>query len=321
LSVIQSTGATITALKLEPRQEAMLADLSERLSRRLEDLCPELAGRLSLWLDRIAGGAGLVRYFTHPYAFPTVLLPWWLEESVRGEVDLEFQADLAYSSMCGYILIRLYDNVMDDGEKTAASLLPASAVLHSEFQSSYFRHFPYGDPFWSHFDREWARCSEAAVLDAALMDINQSDFQTITSRKLCAAGIPLHAVALRCGQTSVPAPWQALLERFYPWHQFHNDFFDWQRDQSGGAGTYFLCEGNRRRGEGSVLRWFLREGFSWGTSHLQDGLQEMRRTAAASGSSPLQRYLADREALLTQVVGGATPGVETLRQLLRDSSE
>ncbi len=78
-------------------------------------------------------------YFTHPEAFPMLLLPWWMEESISGSADPAFQSEIAYSSVCGYYFVRLLDDLMDGDNPPPAPVLPAMIVLHTEFQQTYGR--------------------------------------------------------------------------------------------------------------------------------------------------------------------------------------
>lgn len=303
-----------------PVLESVLRDAHLGLQQCLRALAPELAEELLPWMAARAGqGMPAEAYFTHPAAFPLVALPWWLEESVAGRVDVEMQADLMHSSMAGYYLIRLIDDVMDRSPAAAVHLLPAVAVLHAEFHGRYADRFGAGDPFWPEFFRCWAETHQAASVDSRLVVIDRPTFARICSRKVSAAYIPMIAVARRHGLAAPPASWPELFAQLCAWHQLHNDVFDWQRDRSADVRTWFLCEADRRRSaDESVSAWVAREGFEWGLSELESGLARLRGLADQTGSSAMAAYFGDRSARLERAaaeVRGVLPALRAMALL------
>ena len=133
--------------------DRLLAEQSiERLTSTLSAETPELARATAGWM-RSLSSAEPADYFTHPEAFPMLLLPWWMEESIIGSADPEFQAEIAYSSVCGYYFVRVLDDLMDGDNPPPAPVLPAMIVFHTEFQQAYGRLFPADHPFWDSFRR------------------------------------------------------------------------------------------------------------------------------------------------------------------------
>jgi len=297
--------------------DAVLTTALARLGSRLLEIAPQLAGPLIQWTEELAGGHPPEAYFTHPLAFPTLLLPWWLEEALAAEWDPALQADLVYSSVAGYYAIRLVDDVMDTGDEEARHLLPAVFVLQSEFQSTYLRRFPYGHPFWDDFHRHWAGAAEAAAMDALVPDKDEEAFGRLGGRKVSAAAIPMIAVCRLRGLAELPPAWSVLFMELCRWHQFHNDLFDWQRDLESGAPTYFLSEARQRRfPDEPELAWVAREGFDWASAWLRSRMAAMRALARDAGSPSLEGYLASRERRMEQLFDEMRPGIRTLASLM-----
>src|ERR671919_2765727 len=117
-----------------------------RIRRRLRDGAPTLSVHALGWMRSLAGTAPPQAYFTHPNAFPMLLLPWRLEESVRGLPDRAFHRDVVYSTLTGYYFVRMIDDLMDRDHPPGRAVLPALIFFHTEFQLAYHRHFPYGHP-------------------------------------------------------------------------------------------------------------------------------------------------------------------------------
>lgn len=300
-----------------PRLRAVMARAHQDLRKRVFELAPGLAAELSPWMMALApAGQPPEAYFAHPLAFPMLSLPWWLDEALAGGPDLGRQRDLIRSSMAGYYLIRLIDDVMDASPAARPELLPAVGVLHLQFQSALSPHLPSDDPFWPAMEALWARGHEAAVLDARMTDLDREGFRRFAGQKVCGAEIPLLAVARWHGQ-DVPEAWRAFFTELCPWHQLHNDLFDWQRDAAAQRVTWFLCEGRRRKGEGEALpTWVVREGFELGVDWLREGLDELDGLARAAGSPALVGYVAGRARLLEAMVARVRPSLELLRQLI-----
>lgn len=297
----------------------VLQDSHERLCARLQELAPGLSTLLLPWIHtRPARGLAAVDYYAHPLAFPVVQLPWWLEQALTGEVDHDAQRELLVSSMSGYYLIRLIDDVMDQSPQANPRLLPAVAVLHTLFQSVYLRCFDGWHPFWPRFHAAWAHCNEAAVLDAHATEIDEASFEQLSARKVSAGIIPMEAVAWRCGRSALPPAWAALFPRLCAFHQRYNDLFDWQRDLASGAVTGFLTLAARRRQAGeSTLAWVAREGFALERQRLALALDELDALAADTGSTDLIAWLQRRRTLLAQADADARAGLDAAARLWR----
>lgn len=307
----------LRAIVPPPSLRAVMAEAHAGLCSRLKGLAPGLTEVLVPWMEGLAPqGEPPEAYFAHPLAFPLMSLPWWLDEALGGRADRQFQLDATTSSMCGYYAIRLIDDVMDRSPAATPELLPAVGILHAEFQAIWARWFPASDPFWPGFFQAWAEGHEAAVLDSRLEDMDADVFAQVAGRKVCAASIPLLAVARRHGREDIPIAWKAFFRALSPWHQLHNDLLDWRRDAERGAVTWLLCEGRRRALPGETeAGWIAREGFMLGVGRLEEGLGTLRGHAQETGSAALQAYVEGRADLLSRLVAETRPALATLIHL------
>jgi hypothetical protein len=291
----------------------------ERLQADFNAAAPQLAASVMKWLAQLAGGQPPHVYFQHPLAFPSLLLPWWLEQSLRAP-DLGFQADLVHSTINGYYYIRLVDNLMDGHSTVESQLLPAAGFFHAQFQQAYVRYFAASHPFWKFFTATWFRAAEVtwqdAVLSATLEDIDLAQFQQVAAHKADAGKIPLAAVCYHCGCPDRLPGWLAFFDRLGAWFQFSNDLFDWNKDLKYHTRTYFLAEAARRkRDTESIAQWVLHEGFEWGCALLHDWLAQVRAAAAPLNSPPLLAYLERREKLLAQQQAEVAAGLAEMQRL------
>jgi hypothetical protein len=300
----------------DPSLSQLISQAMSRLNTDLAGAAPFMAGQLSGWFEQLSGCRLPEDYFKHPLAFPSLLLPWWAETTITRPPDLAFQADLIYSTINGYYYIRLIDNLMDGHATIELKLLPALNVFHTQFQSAYQRYFIAGHPFWQRFTTVWFRSGEAAMQDAALTELDETRFKQVAAQKICAANIPLAAVCYRYDRPDLIRAWSDLVDLLGCWHQFHNDLFDWYRDDSRQNRTYFLSEAERRRRPGEpVAGWVAREGFDWAIEKLLAWLEELRRQAAQLGSESLLAYLDTRERLLIEQKERASAGLHSLARL------
>jgi hypothetical protein len=294
-----------------------------RLYAGLEQAAPFMAPRVLAWM-RDAGRETVepADRFKHPESFPMLLLPWWLESTLRPAPDSSFQADLVFSTLNGYLFIRLIDNVMDGHATVEPRLLPALGFFHTQFQVPYQRYFEHGHPFWQFFASVWFASADATIRDAGSTEIDREQFMRVAAQKTCAVKIPLAAVCFRCRRPDLIAPWSQFVDLFGCWHQMLNDLFDWRRDMEHDTPTYFLSEAGRRRGAAeqgsaeSVAGWVMREGFEWGMDVLQAWLVELKALADNLGSPALAAYLNTREAMLLERRKQVDAGLQGMKSLL-----
>jgi hypothetical protein len=300
-----------------PALRALLRRAGDRLRQRLEKRAPALAAHTEEWLrwlggDSDAGPAD--RYFTHPRAFPMLLLPWWLEGTIRGSPSRSFQADVVYSTMCGYYFIRLIDDLMDGEGPPDRAVLPALIVLHTEFEQAYHPHFPSDHPFWGALTAASYDAAETAARDAALEHIERDDFLRTSARKVAGARVPLAAVCHRSGRLDLYEPWSDFVDLFGRWHQMLNDLLGWSADLGRGRTTYFLSEA-QRHSPGSPGEWVLGDGLAWGIQQLDGWMDELLAAAPALGCPPLLAYLEARRLGLAREWQALETSLEPIRRI------
>jgi hypothetical protein len=301
----------------DPELSRIIDAAFARLYASMAEAAPFMAPQVFAWMRDV--GSDIVEpadRFKHPDSFPMLLLPWWLEGTLRPAPDPSFQEDLVFSTLNGYLFIRLIDNVMDGHATVEPRLLPALGFFHTQFQAPYQRYFGCGHPFWTFFRGVWFASADVTVRDASLADIDGEQFVRAAAHKTCAARIPLAAVCYRLGRPDLIAPWSQFVDLFGCWHQMLNDLFDWRRDMEHRTQTYFLSEAARRRDPAEpVAEWVMREGFDWGMGALQGWMAELQALAAGLGSPPLAAYLATRQAMLLERREKVAAGLQAMSDL------
>ncbi|GAB4444532.1 MAG: hypothetical protein Kow0031_26970 [Anaerolineae bacterium] len=289
-----------------------IAQLDERLAAGM----PHSASAIIGWMRQLAPDGQRAAYFTHPLAFPALLLPWWVNASLFGSPADPMLADVTRSTISGYYAIRLIDNVMDGEATVEPGLLPALNFFHSQFQAAYQPYFAAEHPFWVQFEQFWLGSADVSLREGQLTALDEAQFWQLSAQKVSAAKIPVAAICHRHGQPAAFTPWAALIDRLGGWHQLHNDLFDWQRDTQRGGITWFLSEAARRKRPAEPLAgWVAREGFFWGIDTLSQWMAQLQVQAAALGSPPLADWLRQRDTLLADAVAQVTPGLALIARL------
>lgn len=302
----------------DERISALIDAALARQAAELERLAPLMARTVAGWLAGLSATGRPADYLKHPRAFPTLLLPWWLEGALAPDDDESFQAELVYSTVNGYCFIRLVDDLMDGEAGTELSALPAATFFHAQFQDVYASCFPPGHAFWRFFHRRWVRGAEIAMRDAALVEVDRAAFFAVAAEKLCAGMIPVAAVCHRHGRPDLIAPWDAVCRRLAAHVQMFDDLFDWRRDLDGGRATYFLSEGRRRKAGGESLHaWVAREGFDWGVEVLEQMMVGLARESRTLNNPRLDRYVTLRAAWCHERTRPVSEGFRALTRLGR----
>lgn len=287
-----------------------------RSQRRLRGKAPTLAEHTLKWQRKLAGGAEPEAYFLHPAAFPMVLMPWWLESTIRGTPAPAFQRDLVYSSVSGYYSVRMIDDLMDGERPVAAAMLPILTFFLAEFEQTYYRYFPHGHTFWEACRSATLASAEMASRDAGLTEIDRAHFLEISAQKIAGVRVPIAAVCYRYQRADLVVPWFRLVAVFGRWHQMLNDIRGWSRDLDGGRRTYFLSQASASVGPGgSIAEWVIGDGLAWGASQLDDWMVELLELAQDLGSPPLTVYLEERGAMLAREWEGMQASLAALRHL------
>jgi hypothetical protein len=287
-----------------------------RIHRRLRTGSPNLSAHVADWMQSLSGGAPSEHYFTHQQAFPMLLLPWWLELSIRGSVARAFQREVVYSTVCGYYFVRMIDDAMDAAPPPPPEVLPALIVLHAEFQHAYQRYFPHGHPFWEALLSASYEAAETASIDARVRDIDRTEFLRVSARKIAGAKVPIAAVCHHYRQPGLIEPWTGLVRALGRWHQMRNDIFDWRRDLERGTATYFLSEASRRGVPAeSLTEWVLAEGLGWGMGELEAWMEDLLAAARSLESPALSAYLGQRRLSLENDWQALNASFASLRRL------
>lgn len=300
----------------DPEQSDLITAAIARLEYELAQSAPVMAQHVSRWMHNLAGGPEPAAYFKHPHAFPSLLLPWWLEKSFGAEHDLTIQSHLAYSTINGYYAIRLVDNLMDGNSTVELKLLPALNFFQTQFQAAYHPYFAADHPFWRFFQITWFHSAEVTFKDALMTSFTAAEFEQVAAQKTCAAKIPLAAICYRYERADLLPAWSHWVDLFGCWHQLLNDLFGWHRDSAGGVQTYFLAEAERRRRPAEpVVAWVVREGFAWAISTAQGWMSALKILSHELHSPELLAYLETREGVLRQQTKEVSAGLEALARI------
>jgi hypothetical protein len=294
----------------------MVSEAVHRLEAEVEALSPFMAVPAKAWMRRLAGGRDPAAYFTHPRAFPFVLLPWWFERAARGSIDRELHIKLAGSSISGYYFIRILDGIMDGHAGKELEFLPILGVFHERFQSPYLSLFPDGHPFHDRFAATWSACLDATAQDAALGAPTLDAFVTVTARKVLAASIPLQAVAWLLDRQDELADWMAFFDLLGCWHLMEEDILDFNEDAGREARTFVLCLAERRRRPGqSPVGWLLESGIDEIAATMAGWMGELARRAAVLSAPEPAAYLIQRDERFRREIAATRPAMQALARV------
>ncbi len=296
----------------DPKLFTLVHDGMGRIRRELARLAPANAAAMEEWMLR-QSPTGIAEDTFRDLRAYFLLIHWLLEIRIRGDVVLEFQRGLVYSSMNGYYYSRLLDDAADGHVAGADRLLPLSTVFHTNFHKIYTAWFPPDSPFWEFFERNWIGMGDATSRGFSMQDYVEADFSAVTVQKVAAVYIPTAAVCYRYGAERMLGPWLEFYDRFTHFQEMLDDLQDWHEDLAAGRQSYLLAEAMRRKQSGeSVEACLMREGLRWGYSKLIM-FHQMARGAATGLNSPLlEAYLQHR---LEQVESHWNPVLEALAPL------
>lgn len=253
-----------------PETDTALAEALAVLEDRMGTV-PALAALIAPWLEHRQ------QRLTHPGFVPIFAAPRWVPLALGSAVEDTLDRELTYSTLCGYLFIRLVDDVMDGQYEGAYRLVPALAFFDAEFQGIYRSRFPADHPFWHEFEAGWTGSFEAAEEDRAAMIDSETAFETIAARKLAATRVPVAAACYLCDGPL--ETWMEVCDRLCCLHQFADDLTDWQDDLASGRSSWLINEA-RRNASGSVAAWIISEGHTWAL----DTLDHMTRRVVDVGN-------------------------------------
>jgi hypothetical protein len=298
------------------QSDPVLRSLVQRaVLRTLSDLdlqARTLAREVLKWLGSHCDITRPEEYFVHPQSLPFLALPFWLETSLRGVVDLDFQYDLIYGSVNGYYFVRMLDDVTD-GHDISPGVLPSLGIFHMNLERSFARCFDQKHAFWKFFRSVWTASAEITSIDLRLHDISETDFVELSGRKAIGASLPLGAVCYRYDRCDLLPKWLGFFDKLARWNQMRDDFLDWGSDCIAGRTTWLLCEAGRRKDAAeSVAGWMGRAGVHWATKQLQIWMNELSEDAQLLRSHQLVEYLRFRSTNFEEQTNVIKKSIETL---------
>jgi hypothetical protein len=63
----------------------MIENAFQRMRVDMRQGGPHMAEQAEVWMQKLAGTEDAAAYFKHPLAFPMLLLPWWMEQTICPE--------------------------------------------------------------------------------------------------------------------------------------------------------------------------------------------------------------------------------------------
>jgi len=286
-------------------------------------LAPHSATAMSIWIDGQSepdspqeSFRGLKAHF--------LLIPWFLEIRIRGNIDREFQRGLVYSSLNAYYFVRLLDNISDGHSTRDLALLPMAALFHSNFQSAYSGWFEPHSPFWEYFSRLWIGMADATVQNSRTRTFSESEFVAVSSKKIAAVEIPVAAVCFRYGSTGLLGPWLDFYDCFACSHEMLDDLCDWHSDLAGGRSSFLLSESGRRKAPAeSMAAYMVRAGLAAGYGRIIGWLGDAASLARGLNSELLEAFVQYRRDQVESFWNSLQPSlkqIETLAAVLEGKS-
>ncbi len=293
----------------------LLREAWQQLDQSLQTRAPALANAWRAWTIALAGGRDPIDYFLHPYAYPTLLMPWWMDATMGKAANPELQRHLLHTSLAGYYVIRFIDDVVDGDAPERVQLLPLVPVLQAEFHA--LQNNAKLTPLQQlALQKAWALGHESSWLDSKLDSVDEASFKQVSACKVAAVRVPMLMVAWHHGLAELSTEWNTCIDKLGAWHQFHNDLFDWQRDLQAKRATWFTSEIERHRGNGSALAWVASEGFAWGVAQLESLGNELLIHSHALGCTGLTVWLTERTEILKRIASEVISDFAYLAPLL-----
>lgn len=311
--------AVLTALMPECLFDADLQKILDRSLARIRDelrqRCPLSGAATEAWvLRQNAPDPPEISFRRLKSHF--LLIPWFLELSIREAADTEFQLGLVYSSLNAYYFARLLDNVADGQSPEDAALLPMAAFFHYNFQVVYAGWFPPASLFWKHFDKLWIGMADATVSGSRTAVFSDSDLEKATARKIAAVKIPVAAVCFRYGREDLLDGWFAFYDAFSCAHELLDDFCDCFSDMAAGRSSYLLSRAGREKLPDETMEsYMIRAGLEQGYVAISEWLDEAHRRAGMLASDRLAAFVQIWQDRVAGFREAWLPDLKQLRQL------
>lgn len=257
--------------------------------QRLDDClakAPSLRALVRPWL-RMHGAR-----IHHAGFVPIFELPRWAQISVRGSVDADRDAELTYSTLCGYLFIRLIDDIVDDQNESARLGALALGVFDYEFLRAYRSFFSDDHAFWQQFEQHWRWSLDMTAEDVAADVTNREQFKQVAAGKLGAVRIPVTAACLLADRNDAVDAWLTLCDAVSRLYQFADDITDWQADLAAGRNSWLLSEADSQRAcNESISAWMLRSGYTWSFARLDEWTAEAVAAANTVESAEAREHV------------------------------
>jgi hypothetical protein len=263
-----------------PALEALDA-LGGRLGPRMQRALARLRDRLRLHPDATPG------YFDHPMALPVLALPHWIAREGCPEARVRAAAEAA---ALGYLHVRVHDDLLDEGEADADSLMLANVLLHAH-RSALTLAAGGAAGFEAHADAVWFAYAEAMSLEAALRAgaLPWGD-ETTAAAMDRSMPLALPAAALLADPTQRPRLGEAV-RHLVTAHQLVNDLVDIERDLAAGTRTAVTERAGVDPAPSRVRAWlFGQGGLDAVVGEALGGFAACGEAAQALGAPALQAH-------------------------------
>lgn len=220
-------------------------------------LGPRMAAALDRLQDRLRLRPGATpAYFDHPMALPVVALPRWVAPPETPPSRLTAAGTAA---ALGYLHVRVHDDLLDEGDGDADSLMLANVLLHAH-RTALSAAAGGAAGIAPLADAVWAAYAEAMSLEAALRAGAQAWDPTSARAALDRSmplALPAAALLVDAGRrASLDAAVRALVGA----HQLVNDLVDVERDLAAGARTAVTARAGAGASPARVRAWLFGEG-------------------------------------------------------------
>lgn len=230
----------MTATSRQDRVLARLAAFRAGLAPHLGAAFDALDRRLSLTTERAPG------YFRHPLALPVLDLPAWVGDACARAgrpVPAPAVDDAVEAAAFGYLHVRVQDDLLDEGEGSAAEALLLAEALFLRHQVLLVGVVGAAASFWAEFARLWQAYGEAMLLEHDLYRRggvpDAATFDRVLDRSRPLA-LPALAVLTRAGCDGRGAELNALVSHLVRAHQLYTDLLDIEKDRRHGNPTWLV---------------------------------------------------------------------------------
>jgi len=286
------------------------AELATALAARLDAFEGRLGDALrpafgALRAARHMTGAELTTLF-HPAAQPLAGVPLWVHEALGGAGDArEALVDLGESAICGYLRVRLLDDLIDEGEGEPATVALLGGTLLLRHVQLLQRWAP-SERMARLVSAAWSDHAEAVLLERRLVadrgDTTERQWEQILSqgRPLALAGA---ALLDRADRWDLLPALETLVFECVRSGQVLNDFGDALADYAAGRQTWVVKQLAGDGGGLSILAAYMTGGPALLGPVLDDSLTRAVEAADALGSRGAAVFLANRRELAAERLG------------------